>query len=1514
MNMLKNRGVSWVLAFALACAGLVAVPTVAAAATITVSASQNVQAQMALHTGYTASAAGGGTASFSTADCIRLGTATSATTTGTVTNTGGVPVTSAITGNTVYAAAGNTVWAGHGSGSQFGNCTTLLDLSTQSALGFTPASITSLAPGTIFNLGRMTHNNNGVYALTRTYYRGNLNIGFMGMTLPFSYEMNETTGVNAPDTTTFLNQVGDQSFTYDGVTYTVIVRGFTPTQAGTACTATVTSLGTVSTTFTTPESASSNGCLYAQVQEVRPLTIRKQVAAPYGAPPAYPAFSFTASSDVAGSPWGSNFALTPTGTGAAGQAVKTANLVTGQTINVAEVAPTDPSWAFTGLACVDGAGNSDIAGLTITGSGIRFSGDYSTPTATAAPITCTYSNTYTPRATLTLVKQVTTAGQSGTQATPADWTLSATGSGTVAGESISGAGGSAAVTTRTVIAGSYNLAEVGSNPATTPGYVQDGAWSCTSGTLNGSTLTLTAGQSAVCTVRNKYAVGRLAITKTVTGNGYTGGTAKAFSATYTCTHGTATVRSGTVTVFPAATNGTAGAPVTIDNVPAGANCTVTEANPPTGTDTDLLDPSWVWVAPANPATVTVNADQTSTVNITNGTSRQLGSLQLTKAISALPGVPGAGYTGGAGRTFPISYACQLGGATVSSGTVDVATGTSATISGIPASSTCSVTGEDQAPRTGDFVDPSYAWADHAVSSAVTITPNGTGTITVTNYFQRDLVNLNLAKVVTGNGYNGSGKDFKFDYDCGAPYAGTVSIAAGGTETVTVPAGVACTVAEQAPSANLLKSGYVWGDPTYAGLTGGAIAVSRTDPGTVTVTNPTSIGYGRLQVSKEIDSFATQVAGGTEFKLAVTCDAAAQGETGNYAETFNLTWPSATSGLTPYLPAGSSCTVTETAAPEGHDALPNASYAWKAVPDPITVTVPAAEDARRVTVTNDIRRVYAQFSITKDVVNHTGHDTGGYAFSGGYRCDYNNGEHVEAGSWNVTGQGQATSVDVLVGSVCTVSEDDPGAPVAGDRSYAWSTQTPDPTTVGKDGAVATVVNTLNRAEGSFSITKSVDGGTAGNAFPAAADFGFSYSCTPITGEVITGGFSVNAGDSKAPAEAIPGGSVCTVTEGDLPGTIDPYRWDGVSLSVSGDATNSGQDGRSITFTTTDDAQPVSVRVVNSISAKTAQVVVSKTVTGETSGFTAGGDAIFPVTLTCTGAGAQGTRQVAAGGSTTWTDIPLGATCSATEGSTNAGLKDDSFAWETATIGDAVQLTDAGGSYEISIRNPIKRVYAGIEIAKTIDNSGYAGVVDADSTFSGNWSCKYGDDPAVTGTWHGTGSEDGALATLTGDAGHILIGSDCSVTEDTSALGAPSSDPSYRWDSTPAYHGVTVAGAAANRLGVTNTLLRDTGKVRATKQLSGATGGYAPSGSFAGFSVTAVCYLNDPAESGHLEATAPRPSGRNRDRHRPGALRLDLPGRRRLVPEPEPAPRRLLRLGQRVGQLPRRRGDHAGHRCE
>lgn len=101
--------------------------------------------------------------------------------------------------------------------------------------------------------------------------------------------------------------------------------------------------------------------------------------------------------------------------------------------------------------------------------------------------------TITPTATLTLVKTITN-DDTGTAAAT-DWTLSASSTDTVT--VISGVTGAGSITAATVSAGTYVLSET-DGPS---GYTA-GAWQCTAGTLDGSTLTLAAGQTATCTINN----------------------------------------------------------------------------------------------------------------------------------------------------------------------------------------------------------------------------------------------------------------------------------------------------------------------------------------------------------------------------------------------------------------------------------------------------------------------------------------------------------------------------------------------------------------------------------------------------------------------------------------------------------------------------------------------------------------------------------------------------------------------------------------------------------------------------------------------------------------------------------------------------------------------------------------------------------------------------------------------------------------------------------------------------
>jgi uncharacterized repeat protein (TIGR01451 family) len=143
-------------------------------------------------------------------------------------------------------------------------------------------------------------------------------------------------------------------------------------------------------------------------------------------------------------------------------------------------------------------------------------------------------------ARLTLVKTIT--NDNGGTATTSAFTLSAAGP-----TPLSGISGNAAVTNVSVQPGSYTLSETA-----VTGYL-GGAWSCTAGTLSGSTLTLTSGQTATCTINNNDVAPRLTLVKTVTNDN--GGTATTSSVTLSAT-GPTTISglSGAAAVTNAAVN------------------------------------------------------------------------------------------------------------------------------------------------------------------------------------------------------------------------------------------------------------------------------------------------------------------------------------------------------------------------------------------------------------------------------------------------------------------------------------------------------------------------------------------------------------------------------------------------------------------------------------------------------------------------------------------------------------------------------------------------------------------------------------------------------------------------------------------------------------------------------------------------------------------------------------------------------------------------------------------------
>lgn len=624
-----------ITACALALAGVSSVVFVdeAKAATISVPTAQRPQAQMANHTGYTGA---NGTPITNANKNIRYGSTTSTSVSGTISNpSGGSGNTSSngtsgqnyTNGHTAYVSAGSTAYSAHGRRSGATNYEPgTLDLSNQSAIGFSPRDVASFDTGVVFNLGKMIHSNNpisGNSVGSTTWYRGDMNIRFMGMDMSFRWRMNETanTPVDVDDVVDFLNQSTSETFTYNGLTYTLVVQGFTNNGQSADCPATIGAGVTPANQFLTAERAVTYGCLWASVEQVRPVTVTKVVESPYGTAPAQN-FAFTSTSTLAGAPWANgSFNLASNGTRGP------LNYNSGEQITITEGAQSAP-WAFTSVVCVDG-NNQAIPGVTVSGQTVTIPKRTTASTASAAPITCTYTNTYTPRATLTLQKNVVTTGQPAPVAQRTDWTLAAQGEGAVSSQSISGVHGDTTVTSRSVIAGTYRLSELANNAGTTAGYVQDGNWSCTNGvtvTADGK-ITLTNGQSTTCSVTNKYQTGSFSVTKNVPEGSVTDED-MTFSGEYTCT--------GPLDSDPPITGSwgpiKAGRVWTSEaTIPLASRCKVTSEE---RSDWPYAaDLSYQWDGDADLGGEVVSAVEPATITVTNTTHRVLGNVTWQKVAA-----------------------------------------------------------------------------------------------------------------------------------------------------------------------------------------------------------------------------------------------------------------------------------------------------------------------------------------------------------------------------------------------------------------------------------------------------------------------------------------------------------------------------------------------------------------------------------------------------------------------------------------------------------------------------------------------------------------------------------------------------------------------------------------------------------------------------------------------------------------------------------------------------------------
>ena len=132
----------------------------------------------------------------------------------------------------------------------------------------------------------------------------------------------------------------------------------------------------------------------------------------------------------------------------------------------------------------------------------------------------------------------------------------------------------------------------------------------------------------------------------------------------------------------------------------------------------------------------------------------------------------------------------------------------------------------------------------------------------------------------------------------------MTLAAGASKAVKVPARNSCAVQELPPSADLLSPAFVWGTPTWS--PGPLATVPANGSVTLTVTNPTVPIFGRVSVTKTITGAVDGVTSDAQFAIRVACD-------NGYDNTFTVGVGG--TGTTTDLPVGTACTVTE-AAPTG----------------------------------------------------------------------------------------------------------------------------------------------------------------------------------------------------------------------------------------------------------------------------------------------------------------------------------------------------------------------------------------------------------------------------------------------------------------------------------------------------------------------------------------------------------------------------------------------------------------------
>lgn len=299
-----------------------------------------------------------------------------------------------------WVTAGAEALTAHG---YSGRCGDTLNTSTQSAIGFKPASSANLTIGSASSLGEITHYNNPISSNDQ-YYSGVIDVRLKGVTdtdgnpdpvFSFPWTMNETPNDrwgNGDDFTKVTVQSPETVIVVDGKPYRMVVTGFADD-----C-----STGTPKNEWWTPEKSTTTAQLCSKLTQVRSLEIVKQVEVPEGFKGEVPTFGFdseTTMTDLEGvkSYWQNDFSLSPK-VGEPATTDKQDVLVPNQKVTVTEQAV--EGWEVKDIICEGEGAVADVAAGKINFAGIEVD------TVEALPAKCTFVNRPVVKP-LTLAKTVT---------------------------------------------------------------------------------------------------------------------------------------------------------------------------------------------------------------------------------------------------------------------------------------------------------------------------------------------------------------------------------------------------------------------------------------------------------------------------------------------------------------------------------------------------------------------------------------------------------------------------------------------------------------------------------------------------------------------------------------------------------------------------------------------------------------------------------------------------------------------------------------------------------------------------------------------------------------------------------------------------------------------------------------------------------------------------------------------------------------------------------------------------